>query len=554
MVLDGFAKLAVSATRNVAHPLRRSALIFCAASIGTRVFLGAGPDSFAPSLPPTTRVGPPHGSLLVVGGGTLGPEIYRRFIDLAGGPDALIIDVPTAGGDSAYSSDWSGARVLRAAGARNVKVLHTISRKIADSDSFAAPLRRAGGVWFDGGRHWRLVDSYLGTKTENEFHQVLARGGVVGGTSAGASIQASFLVRGAREGNAIIIAPHYQRGFGFLRDVAIDQHVVARERLPDIADSLMPRHPELLGLSEDEGTAWYIRGDTAEIIGRSKAFVYGGSDPTDAGKPFLTLYPGDRYDLAGRHVVSRAIEGSRLTAAFVDSLFADFNQSGATVLVAQDGHILVDKAYGIPRPPKYMPATTIPNFPLLGVSQTFNTVATLLAESENNRNLDDLLNKSGHVTLRQFLSRQRDDTGSARRLAALIKRADHRTYRQFMMTRLFTPIGMPKTTASDDGQVSSNVDELYRWDQTLYSGSILRRDSLTRGSVAEGDTLPGFGLGWQVDAYRGLERQSAYGARDGTRHAFVRFPSRHVAIIVLTNRADADARGIAGRLADRLLF
>src|ERR1051325_8901332 len=233
-------------------------------------------------------VGPEHGSVLVVGGGALGPEVLGRFIELAGGPEALIVDVPTAGGDSVYPADWAGTRSLRAAGAKHVVFLHTVERKLADSDSFAAVLARANGVWFEGGRQWHLVDSYAGTKTEKAFHDVLARGGGVGGASAGASILGSYLVRGAREGNTVIMAPGYEVGFGFLRGVGIDQHVVARERLPDLADSLMPRHPELLGISEDEGTAWLVRGDTAEIIGRNKAFVYGGREANDPGKPFLT--------------------------------------------------------------------------------------------------------------------------------------------------------------------------------------------------------------------------------------------------------------------------
>lgn len=47
-------------------------------------------------------VGPEHGALVVVGGGALGPEIYARFLALAGGADAPIVVIPTAGGDSVY--------------------------------------------------------------------------------------------------------------------------------------------------------------------------------------------------------------------------------------------------------------------------------------------------------------------------------------------------------------------------------------------------------------------------------------------------------------------
>jgi cyanophycinase-like exopeptidase len=131
---------------------------------------------------------------MVVGGGSMGPEIYSRFIEAAGGPDALIIDVPNAGGAETYGQDGPGPRGWRNAGAKNVHVLFTKDRKIADSDSFVAVIKKAGGVWFEGGRQYHLVEDYGGTKAEKAFREVLERGGVVGGSSAGASILGDFLV------------------------------------------------------------------------------------------------------------------------------------------------------------------------------------------------------------------------------------------------------------------------------------------------------------------------------------------------------------------------
>ena len=132
--------------------------------------------------------------------------------------------------------------------------------------------------------------------------------------------------------------PGYEKGFGFLRGVGIDQHVVARERLADLADSIIPKYPELLGISEDEGTAWVVQGDTAEIIGRSKAFVYGGNDPADPGKPFLTLYPGDRYAPA-RQADGRSLEESlrigAIAAAEVISHYGARPEADLKALVAQ---------------------------------------------------------------------------------------------------------------------------------------------------------------------------------------------------------------------------
>src|SRR5258708_25655721 len=113
------------------------------------------------------------------------------------------------------------------------------------------------------------------------------------------------MVRGAPSNdNMIMDFPGYERAFGYLRNVGIDQHVVARSRLPDLADSIVPRYPNLLGISEDEGTAWEIRGDTARIICRNKAFVYNGTDATDPGAPFFTLHPSYRNHLNTRHGIS----------------------------------------------------------------------------------------------------------------------------------------------------------------------------------------------------------------------------------------------------------
>jgi cyanophycinase len=509
-----------------------------------------------------TKVGPSSGTVIVVGGGAMGPEIYNTFIQAAGGPDALIIDVPTAGGDSVYGQDAPGTRGWKAAGAKNVVVVHTTDRKIADSDSFPKLLAKAGGVWFEGGRQWHLVDSYGGTKTERAFHDVLARGGVVGGSSAGASILASFLVRGARQGNTVIVAPEYQQGFGFLRGVGIDQHVIARERLRDLADSLMPRHPELLGMSEDEGTAWVVRGDTATIIGRNKAFVYGGKDAIDPGKPFLTLHPGDRYNLATRHVMHRAIADSRLTEPFVDGLFSKYSNpafGGAAVLVAQNGEVLVDKSYGIPDQPRYMPTTTVPQFALGGISRVFAAVAAQTLERDGALTSTDTL--ADGATVAEFLSGERSLANGDSLLAALVAaRANAEparrgrggasapnpavAYNAFLARGVYAAGGEHKTSAAANGEVHSDVDELYRFELSLESLSMLVRDSAYAGAFDDH-------LGWQADQFDGVERLSAFSAPGGRRGAFVRIPDKHLTVIVLTNDDGVDARGIADAIVRR---
>ena len=240
-------------------------------------------------------VGPRRGALVIAGGGNLGPEILNRFVELAGGADAPVVVIPTAQEDGLIREGWLAKSAPARAGLKKLTPLHTRDRRVADSPEFTEPLRRARGVWFEGGRQWRLADSYLGTRTERELYALLARGGVIGGSSAGATIQGSYLVRGAPEGNEIMMAPGHERGLGFLRQAAIDQHLITRHREKDLV-GVVKVHPELLGIGIDEGTAVVVQGRRMRVVGKSKVAIYA------AGKPFFFLQPGDEFDLKSRRV------------------------------------------------------------------------------------------------------------------------------------------------------------------------------------------------------------------------------------------------------------
>ncbi|KAF1979219.1 class I glutamine amidotransferase-like protein [Bimuria novae-zelandiae CBS 107.79] len=268
-----------------------------------------------PSSKPTPRdtnstIGPEKGYLVIVGGNLQSESIYSRIIALAGGPSASIIVVPTAGGEPTYGQNFSTALTFRELGATNVNVLHTYDPAVADTDAFVAPLITADAVFFGGGRQWRLVDAYAGTKTEVAFNEVLERGGVISGSSAGASIIGSFLARGDTSGNDILVGDHTV-GFGYLKNSAIDQHVLVRNRHFDMFQ-ILEVQPELLGIAIDEDTAVVVSGNDAEVIGSTYALIYDGGFWSRDGsggkydlpeKKFYFLKEGDRYDLAARRKI-----------------------------------------------------------------------------------------------------------------------------------------------------------------------------------------------------------------------------------------------------------
>lgn len=259
----------------------------------------------------TATVGPTNGTLIILGGGDLSESLIKSFIQIGGGLDVPMVIIPTADGQDKYDENFGEVGMLKKLGATNVKILHTTDRNIANSESFVEPLINAKVVWFSGGRQWRLVDAYKNTLTEKMLWKVLENGGVIGGSSAGATIQGSFLVRGDTRNNQIMMGDH-QEGFGFLKNAAIDQHVLVRNRHFDMIEILTQR-PELLGIGIDESTGIIVNGNQFEVIGDSYVVVYDGSFWSREGSDlkkipdnnvlFYFLRAGDKYDLLNRRVI-----------------------------------------------------------------------------------------------------------------------------------------------------------------------------------------------------------------------------------------------------------
>jgi cyanophycinase len=256
--------------------------------------------------------GPAHGTLLIIGGAA-SDMFYEKFMELAGGADAPIVVIPTAlTSDPLTDADLENfKKSFEEKGFKQVTVLHTRDRKKADSKAFVEPLTHAAGVWFSGGRQWRHADSYLGTRTHRALFDLLDRGGVIAGSSAGATIQGSYLARGDTRKNTIMMGDH-EEGLGFITNVAIDQHLFARNRQFDLFE-ILENHPGLLGIGLDENTGIIVKGDEFSVLGSSYVAIYDGTRwsaerdtiyQLPAGsRDFYLLRDGNRYDLLHRQVI-----------------------------------------------------------------------------------------------------------------------------------------------------------------------------------------------------------------------------------------------------------
>ena len=288
-----------------------AALVLLAGGLATHASQTAQPAQTAQDAP---EYGPAKGTLIIIGGGNAnGTGIMEKFIELAGGAEnGKFVVFPTNGGNRNQDGSlkvYDPETVLRPwkGGTRNLKnvvMMHTADPKVADTEEFVKPLLDATGVWFDGGRQWNMVDSYLGTRTEREIRNVLARGGVTAGSSAGATIQSDYLVRGDTSGPDVMMTnePNHQHGFALLRHSAIDQHINTRNRWDDLIP-VIKKYPEYLGIGLSEGTAIIVNGDKFEVMGKWKVAVHDNTrfyQPWE--KPYFVLEQGDVYNMKTRKI------------------------------------------------------------------------------------------------------------------------------------------------------------------------------------------------------------------------------------------------------------
>lgn len=294
--------------------MKKLIILFWAIATGYAAFAQQAPVTVRKSA---TRHGPEHGSLIIIGGGGSTPAIWAKFLELAGGKEkANILVVTTASGDSAEFSQGTVRSVKKNTGVENVTLLHTGDLEVANSDAFVEKINKATAIFFDGGRQWRAADSYLNTRAHQAFIDLLNRGGVIAGSSAGATIQGSFLWRGDTEGAQVLVGDHTQ-GLGFLKNSAIDQHLLTRNRQFDLTD-FIKQSPELIGIGLEQATAILVQRDTLEVIGKAYVAIYDYNTIigngvkhvvkdkeiyTASSGPFFFLHEGQKYDLKNRRVI-----------------------------------------------------------------------------------------------------------------------------------------------------------------------------------------------------------------------------------------------------------
>jgi CubicO group peptidase (beta-lactamase class C family) len=180
-------------------------------------------------------------------------------------------------------------------------------------------------------------------------------------------------------------------------------------------------------------------------------------------------------------------------------------------------------------------------------------------------------------------------------LGQIVVKASGKSLAQFLKENIFQPLGMNNTLVSDetrpkiknraisygpdggkfvnadytplnliygDGNVNTTIEDMYLWDQALYTEKLVKaatlKQAFTPGKLASGKET-GYGFGWAVGKYGGLEMIGHAGGWAGFRTDIKRFPQERFTVVVLSNLGNFRPTKISEKIAaiylgDKLTF
>ena len=242
------------------------------------------------------------GELMIVGGALASSNqaVYKQFIQSAGGvAQARVVVIPAASSQPVkYFRQFQQDLALYGVPEQQVQLLpiavkddkstaedESLWRNNAAEATLATQVQQATAVWFLGGDQNHLVDS-LRAEGKNSpvldaVWQVYQRGGIIGGTSAGAAIMSEAMIASGSSWTALaraIAEPDTQvdeaadeplqlrRGLGFFPEGVIDQHFDRRARFGRLIVAVAEQKSgSAIGYGVDEDSALFYQAKTRKF-------------------------------------------------------------------------------------------------------------------------------------------------------------------------------------------------------------------------------------------------------------------------------------------------
>jgi cyanophycinase len=216
-------------------------------------------------------------------------------------------------------------------GLKQVKHLGINHRDETSKDPRLELLADAKAVFFTGGDQLKITSRLGGTALGELIEEIYRRGGIIGGTSAGATALGEMMLVGSpSEGVCKLRDVHMTPGLGLAKNMIIDQHFSERGRIRRLLGAVA-QNPRMLGVGIDEDTAIVIESDgTFHAIGSGAVYIVDGHDLSHTNISqvsfsramsvfdikFHTLSSGDRFDMHSRLPTHAAVSAEDSEAEF----------------------------------------------------------------------------------------------------------------------------------------------------------------------------------------------------------------------------------------------
>ena len=202
-------------------------------------------------------------------------------------------------------------------GVKEIVELYVDEREHAVDAEKVKLLEGVNAVFFSGGDQLRITSQIADTPISERVHEIFAGGGVIAGTSAGASVMSEImLVRGPNAASFRMGDLGMAPGLGLLPNVIIDQHFAERGRIGRLIGAVS-QNPRVLGIGIDEDTAIVVEGHQFKVIGSGAVYLVDASGVSHsniaeaAAEQALSIYDlklhvlssGDGFDLEARRPV-----------------------------------------------------------------------------------------------------------------------------------------------------------------------------------------------------------------------------------------------------------
>jgi cyanophycinase len=257
-----------------------------------------------------------RGTLIIIGGHEEREPSSERAIlkEVAARVDGgkLVLATVASHHPEGYFEEYQ--RAFRDLDVGELVELYVEDRSEAGDQDKLRVLDDAAGVFFSGGDQLRITSQIGDSAIEEKVRRLYERGGVIAGTSAGASVMSeTMLVKGTSQETHRIGDLHMAPGLGLIRDVIIDQHFAERGRFGRLIGAVA-HNPRVLGIGVDENTAAVVEGGSLTVLGSGAVYIVDGSRVTYSNlaearsevtlsmhnMTVHVLAEGDRFDLASR--------------------------------------------------------------------------------------------------------------------------------------------------------------------------------------------------------------------------------------------------------------